>query len=151
MVLSSTILRMSLVSQVLNLVTTLCETSSNKLALNFYEKKKIVRLRTVKIPNRCFNTPTNVCISPVLRNKNIFAKLEHTYSFLLTHNRLCTLSYRIIVQQILLIFCKIPTCTPLFHPARLLILGNFEPKPYFALVKNEKFQPARPYSILHVY
>ena len=43
---------------------------------------------------------------------------------------LSTLSYRIIVQQILLIFCKIPTCMPLFHPARLFILGNFEPKPY---------------------
>ena len=62
-----------------------------------------------------------------------------------------TLTYRIIVQQILLFFCKIPTCMSLFHPARLLILGNFEPKPYFSLVKNEKFQPARPYSILHVY
>ena len=51
------------------------------------------------------------------------------------------------MQQILLIFWKNPTCTPLFHPARLLTLGNFEPKAYFALVKNEKFQPAWPYRI----
>ena len=62
-----------------------------------------------------------------------------------------TLTSWIIMQQILLSFWKIPTCTSLFHPARLLIFGNFEPKPYFALVKNEKFQPARPYSILHDY
>ena len=39
----------------------------------------------------------------------------------------------------------------LFHPARLLILGNFKPKPLFLLIRNEKFQPARPDSILHVY
>ena len=31
----------------------------------------------------------------------------------------------IIVQQILLIFCIFPTCTPLFQPALLLILENF--------------------------
>ena len=62
-----------------------------------------------------------------------------------------TLVSLIIVQQILLIFWKIPSCTALFHPARLLILGNFKPKPLFLLIKNEKFQPARPYSILHVY
>ena len=62
-----------------------------------------------------------------------------------------TLVSLIIMQQILLIFWKIPSCTALFHPARLLILGNFKPKPLFLLIKNEKFQPARPYSNLHVY
>ena len=46
-----------------------------------------------------------------------------------------TLAYQIIVQQTLLIFWKIPSCTALFHPARLLILGNFKPKPLFLLIK----------------
>ena len=46
---------------------------------------------------------------------------------------------------------KIPTCTALFHPTRLLILGNFKPKPLLLLIKSEKFQPALPYSNLHVY
>ena len=60
-----------------------------------------------------------------------------------------TLVSLIIVQQILLIFWKIPSCTALFHPARLLILGNFKPKPLFLLIKNEKLRPARHYFILH--
>ena len=62
-----------------------------------------------------------------------------------------TLAYLINVLHILLISWKIPTCTALFHPARLFILGNFKPKPLFLLMKNEKFLPARPYSNLHVY
>ena len=38
---------------------------------------------------------------------------------------LSTLTSLIIMQQILLIFWKIPTCTPLFQPALLLIFGNY--------------------------
>ena len=46
------------------------------------------------------------------------------------------------MQQILLIFWKIPSCTALFHPARLLNLGNFEPECEFSIMKNEIFHPA---------
>ena len=51
----------------------------------------------------------------------------------------------------LLIFWNIPACMVLLHPARLSILGNFPVKMIFIVVNFGKFQPARPYSILHVY
>ena len=49
----------------------------------------------------------------------------------------CTLTSRIIMQQILLIFWKIPSCTALFHPARLFHLGNLWAKTLIFI--NEKW------------
>ena len=99
-------------------------------------------------------TVSSLIFCPISPLYNIFHGFPYLATLFFATNQTpvaITLSYRIIMQQILLIFFKIPICTPLFHPARLLILGNFEPKPYFALVKNEKFQPVRPYSILNDY
>ena len=48
-------------------------------------------------------------------------------------------------------FWKIPTCMVLLHPARLLIFGNFPANLIFLLLIFEKFQPAWPYYVLHVY
>ena len=48
-------------------------------------------------------------------------------------------------------FWKIPTCMVLLHPARLLIFGNFPANLISLLLISEKFQPAWPYYILHVY
>ena len=46
-----------------------------------------------------------------------------------------TLTYQIIVQQILLFFGKKHTYTILFGPTRLLISEIFPSKPYFHLYK----------------
>ena len=59
-----------------------------------------------------------------------------------------TLVYLINVLHNLIIFWKNPTYTPLFHPSRV---ENFQAKIVSIVVIFGKFQPARPYSILHVY
>ena len=58
---------------------------------------------------------------------------------------------QMIVQQTLLDFRNFPTCTPLFQPALLLDFEIFKQKLGFVVIKFQKFQPARPYSILHSY
>ena len=54
--------------------------------------------------------------------------MKHIQQILLSSGNLCseaTLVYQIIVQHILLIFGKNPSCTPLFHPARFINFLSF--------------------------
>lgn len=50
-------------------------------------------------------------------------------------------------------FLKILTCTAFFHPPSFMFInfGLFSRNLFFLVLIFQKFQPAQPYSILHVY